>query len=576
MAMTDGEKIWVVDDELSARYPIYTRGNVGEVFPEAVAPLSWTLAGRPGAEQGWRDAFDQFGAFDREEFPDAMDLLGCFGCYAYLNVSISRIFGVRTPGMTPELIDQTIFGASEAPPYEPRPGDESPAHTERIQGTLNWVMTADALPELAEDQRMVEDAKAARGDPSESSDQQLVDTARARMGLFRQLFARHILVSYSATVPMGVIAQVCAELGDPTLAMRLVAGLGDVDSAEPSWAMWDLSRRVAGSRQLTVHFDSGVDSLYGRLRSDPGADGFLAAFHRFLDRFGSRGPNEWEMRSPTWETEPALALGAIDRMRLAPEGADPARHWKERVADREAVTAQVTEALAGSPEAQQQFAAAVHAAGVFLPGRERSKTTIIKLVHEARLQMHELGRRMVAQGHLENVMDFGMLKADELDQAVADPASLSDEVRRRDQLFARLQRLEPPFIINRSVPPLAQWRERGSTPIELATPGTVLPGIPGCPGRYRGTARVVLSPHHPRQLNPGDVLIAPITDPAWTPLFVPAGAVVVDVGAQISHAVIVARELGIPCVVSVTDATRRIPDGATVSVDGTAGTVTVE
>jgi pyruvate,water dikinase len=71
------------------------------------------------------------------------------------------------------------------------------------------------------------------------------------------------------------------------------------------------------------------------------------------------------------------------------------------------------------------------------------------------------------------------------------------------------------------------------------------------------------------------VLVAPITDPAWTPLFVPAAAVVVDVGAQISHAVIVSRELGIPCVVSVTGATRRIPDGALVEVDGDAGTVTM-
>lgn len=70
-------------------------------------------------------------------------------------------------------------------------------------------------------------------------------------------------------------------------------------------------------------------------------------------------------------------------------------------------------------------------------------------------------------------------------------------------------------------------------------------------------------------------MIAPMTDPAWTPLFVPAAAVVVDVGAPLSHAIIVSRELGIPCVVSVTGATERIPDGAIVEVDGGAGTVTV-
>ena len=90
-----------------------------------------------------------------------------------------------------------------------------------------------------------------------------------------------------------------------------------------------------------------------------------------------------------------------------------------------------------------------------------------------------------------------------------------------------------------------------------------------------GRARVVHDPGDPAGLLPGDVLVAPITDPAWTPLFVPAAAVVVDVGAQISHAVIVSRELGLPCVVSVTGATRTIPDGALVEVNGDLGTVTI-
>jgi len=86
---------------------------------------------------------------------------------------------------------------------------------------------------------------------------------------------------------------------------------------------------------------------------------------------------------------------------------------------------------------------------------------------------------------------------------------------------------------------------------------------------------VVLDSHDPSSLDPGDILVAPITDPSWTPLFVPAAAVVVDVGAPLSHAIIVSRELGIPCVVSATGATARIPDGALVEVDGTSGMVTV-
>ena len=76
-------------------------------------------------------------------------------------------------------------------------------------------------------------------------------------------------------------------------------------------------------------------------------------------------------------------------------------------------------------------------------------------------------------------------------------------------------------------------------------------------------------------LEPGEILVAPLTDAAWTPLFLVAGAVVVDVGALNSHAVVVSRELGIPCVLSLADGTGRIPDGARLAVDGTAGTVTV-
>jgi rifampicin phosphotransferase len=111
--------------------------------------------------------------------------------------------------------------------------------------------------------------------------------------------------------------------------------------------------------------------------------------------------------------------------------------------------------------------------------------------------------------------------------------------------------------------------------VTAAVVGDVLAGVPGCPGTATGRARVILDAADPTALEPGDVLIAPFTDPSWTPLFVPAAAVVVDVGAQVSHAVIVSRELGIPCAVSVKDATRRIPDGAMVRVDGDAGTVTI-
>ena len=104
----------------------------------------------------------------------------------------------------------------------------------------------------------------------------------------------------------------------------------------------------------------------------------------------------------------------------------------------------------------------------------------------------------------------------------------------------------------------------------------MLTGAAGSGGIASGRARIVLDAADPEGLEPGDVLIAPQTDPSWVPLMVSAAAVVVNVGAQGSHAMIVSRELGVPCVVSVADATDIIPDGAMVTVDGTAGTVTID
>ena len=104
----------------------------------------------------------------------------------------------------------------------------------------------------------------------------------------------------------------------------------------------------------------------------------------------------------------------------------------------------------------------------------------------------------------------------------------------------------------------------------------MLKGAAGSGGVATGRARVVLDAADPEGLEPGDVLVAPQTDPSWVPLFVSAAAVVVNVGAMGSHAMIVSRELGIPCVVSVADGTDIIPDGAIVTVDGNAGTVSID
>jgi len=231
----------------------------------------------------------------------------------------------------------------------------------------------------------------------------------------------------------------------------------------------------------------------------------------------------------------------------------------------------------GDPEAHGGLAAGIASAGVFFGLRETGKNACIRAIHEGKLAMFEVGQRMVDGGHLTDVQDIFMLLDDELDAYLDDPAAMAATITERSGHFATLHDLEPPYIIKleEGVPPISSWGQRNSGTVDAATEGELLQGAAGAPGTITGVARVVLDPSDPSAVGPGDIMIAPTTDPSWTPLFLSAAGVVVNVGAVASHAAIVCRELGVPCAVSVVDATRRIPDGATISIDGSSGAVTV-
>jgi phosphohistidine swiveling domain-containing protein len=561
---------WIVGSEPSERYPIWTRANVGEVFPDPVAPLTFTWAMEDQAEGAWRDALVKLGAFTHDEFaPGRMETLGVFGGYCYLNASVTRIFGERAPGLSAQAIDDMFYGAQPGiPPYEPAPGDENPERTAAIGATFQWAMTTDRIADADAGVKLTAGLRAARPDLDAMSNEDLWAYSRSIVEThFRPLFSQHIFVTTLSTLPVGVIAQICAAVGRPEDAMRVISGVGDVDSAAPSLAMWRLGRMVAGDAALTAAFGAGVDGLLDRL-AGAGAAGkaFRAEFDEFLRQYGSRGPREWEVRNHTWETRPELALAAIERMRLAGDEAAPDRRNRELAATRERIVGEIAPMLAGDPAVQGQFLAAAHAAQVFQAGRERTKTNCIRMLHESRMALHTIGRRFVAEGKCDEVGDFGFVRAEEIDDWIRDPRPLNAEVRRRRALFEQYAALQEPFVFYRTIPDPATWARRDEQ---------VMAGFQGCPGKVTGVARVVLDPGDPTALGPGEILVAPMTDPSWTPLFVAAGGVVVDVGAAQSHAMIVSRELGIPCVPSVTNATRRIPDGATVEVNGDAGTVTV-
>ncbi len=569
-----GSGKWVGTDA-SEQFPIYTRGNAGEVYPEVYRPLSFSIA-QQGGERAMRNAMLASGLIRPEEL-DGLPLTtavgsGVFGGYAYLNLSIQRLAAARVPGGSWSDADNSFLGAGDPPPHVPTPFEKN--RRASLAG-LRYIWKLSGVTELAQlavDQRKVDEFLARLPDPATAGDLELRGSTTDITELFMPMFETHLTVSFGAGALMAALIQFCEkQFDDAELAVRLVSGLGDVDSAAPSVALWSLGRMVAASPELTAIFDAGVPGLWERLLADDGAADFVADFRTFLADFGSRGPNEWDTAFDTWETDPAMALTFVDRMRLTDASHAPTAQQGRLADERQVLEADALRRL--KRPLRRLFLRLVRSTRLHMQSRERTKTTVVRAIHGARLQAQELDRRLVARSGGERG-DLWFLVEDELDAYVADPRSFAATIAERRSLHAALAERIPPFYFEATQPPLDEWELRTNT-LPQVTVGEVLSGLAGCAGVAVGRARVVLDPTDPRGLEPGDVLIAPLTDPSWTPLFVPAEAVVVDVGAVMSHAIIVSRELGIPCAVSVTDATRRIPDGTLIEVDGGAGTVRI-
>ncbi|HEY1967373.1 MAG TPA: PEP-utilizing enzyme [Pseudonocardia sp.] len=572
---------WITDTQPSSRYPHYTRANAGEVLPDPVTPLGWTFVWQEAFLPGWCDGNEATGAFAAGELDRSrpQDVGGNFAGYYYINLSSMRMHGVRNPDVTLEQLEAGLLGAHpDVPPYLPHPGDERPDLADGIAAHTRWTLTADRWPELDTDRARAEALRRARPELVTESDAGLLARARSTQPLLRESFARHAVSSFGAAASPAVLAAIGEALGRPELPSTVLAGLGDIESARPVQAQWELSRMIRHSDRLSGLFDEGTGSVLAGLRTPsarPEVSAFARAWQDYLDQYGYRGPSEWELMAPSYHIDPSLGLILLDSIRRQPDEDSPARRAERHRAPRERTIAEVRAALAGQPESAAAFESALHAAR-FIGWRERTKSTSVQVLNETRLVFHELSRRAVRSGHLEEAGDLYMLTSSELDDYWARPARMGHELaaRRRDwtELFTR----QPPFIIaDGKVPALEHWARRGR-PVEPESDrwgATVLRGISGSAGTVTGRARIIHDPFDPDGVEPGEILVAPNTDPSWTPLFLVAAGVVVDSGSQISHSVIVSRELGLPCVVAATGASRTIPNGTLITVNGSTGTI---
>ncbi len=573
------EDHWITDWEVSPRYPVYTRANGGEVLPDPSSPLNATLVWNKGINLGWRQGnLEGFlGTHRPDELDEVMpENIGNFAGYHYVCLSLIELIGARLPGLTPDTFNQSWVGQHpDLPKYTPKDGDVDPSLTDYLAAKSAWALTTTEFPEAEETKERAARARASRPDLSTLSDVELVARARAQVPDLIFGYATHVVTTVMSTMGPAVAGPLLAAIGEGESLTALLTGIGDIDSAAPSFTIWRLSRMARDSKKLTDQFDEGTAGLDQRLRDDddPEVVAFVELFDDFLYNYGSRAPNEWDIRSDSWETRPELALIAVDTLRGAGPEADPTITLERNRIRREALTPELAAAMPDE-ESRAAFLGAAAAITRWMPWRERTKTSCVRSIGEMRAALYELGDRMVDRGVMTDRRDITMIKEDELDAFVADPMAFKAEIARRLPAYLELFELEPPFFLTENKP-LSQWKRRAEHDFTPAGPGDVLSGVGVSAGVARGRARIITDPFETGEFGPGDILVAPQTDPAWTPLFVSAAAVINNVGSVITHSVIVCRELGLPCVVSVADATLRLTDGALVEVDGQAGTVTV-
>jgi pyruvate,water dikinase len=298
-------------------------------------------------------------------------------------------------------------------------------------------------------------------------------------------------------------------------------------------------------------------------------DEFEAAFARVLEEYGFRGVNEWEIAAPSWEIRPDVLRRAVAAVKAGGADRDPdsvreAALWKF---EQDGVREQFSE-----------LDLWLARCNVWMGIRERTKATCVLTINEMRLDALEIGRRLVADGRLESADQIYFLTFDEFRAAAR--SRVVDLVRVHARQAAKEELLryqEPLFAIAGEIPPVEEWplKSAANETVTGAVDQEVVTGAAGSPGVATGRARVVLDAYADDPTEPGEVLVAPITDPGWLPLFVGAVAVVCDMGGELSHTMIVSRDLGIPAVVGAVGATSAIKTGDLVEVDGSNGRVRI-
>ncbi len=532
------------DTPIDLRFPTYLATNLSEALPGPFSPSSASVTVRGLRAGGVRIAerLRPGGVIQREI---AMRTVAVFAHRLYGGITSGHFMAETVPFAKPATIvsNSGFFGPSMAslPIFgEQRPPSESRRARRQLRTVRNiGVFGVNLVGLSAGSPRDTRDfiadvdrlERLASGDLSQLDDRRLLSL---------------ILLARDHVVHGWVLASgsfmLCAAFN------VLLRGLCGRDTAPPAGPELVSARSVEAVQRLVVA--ARRDPNVTRLLAEPGkrldalaarAPEFHAAVLAELALIGHRGPAEVEMASTSYADDPELLVRMVARAMSAPPAPQP-QH----------------------PAIPLRARPVALLAARQLRDREVRRDKMVRAIWVLRGLLREYGRRLADAGIFNTADDVFYLLVDELE---ALPADVSGLVARRRAEQRRLAGVVPPTVFSGS------WQPSTTSSPALAS-GDTLRGVGVCGGRVRGRVRIV-RPETIDDLQPGEILVAEVTDVGYTAAFCYAAAVVTELGGPMSHAAVVAREFGFPCVVDAQGATRSLPSGALVEVDGTAGEIRV-
>ncbi len=532
------------DTPIDPRFPTYLATNLSEALPGPFSPSSASVT-----VQGLRAAGAVTAARLRPggliQHEIAARMIGVFAHRLYGAITTAHFMAEAVPFVKPATVirQSQFFGQSVAsmPIYGEQPlSDESgpavrPLRTIRNLGVfaanLAGLTTGAAhdTRDFVDDIGRLEDLAA--GDLSRLADnrlQSLILSARDHV-VHGWVLASGSFMSFAA------LSVVLRGLSGRDIVLPVGQELASAQPLNTVYRLADAARRDPAVTRILAGPGDHLDELAAQ------APEFHAAVLAELRVIGHRGPAEVEMRSASYADDPEMLIRMVAKSLNIP--ARPETH---------------------RPSIPLQARPVARLAAQQLRDREVRRDRMVRGIWLLRNLLRELGRRLVNCGVLEAVDDVFYLLVDELDALPADASGL---VARRRAEQHRLAGFAPPAVFS------GGWQAASSLATVLA-PGETLSGVGVCGGRVRGRVRIV-RPDSIDDLEPGEVLVAEVTDVGYTAAFSYAAAVVTELGGPMSHAAVVAREFGIPGVVDVQDATRRLAPGALVEVDGDSGEIRV-